>query len=334
VRHPDGTLFFLAGDGAGGFAAPVKVPGSFTAYDVVSGGGDFTADGNDDLMVRSRSTGATYILPGRGDGTFDARLGPLTSLAHVSAPAVAALGGSRAADVVAIDGGKVVGWVNPGSFDLGRPIDTGRSFAGANAILAVGDWDRDGEGDVVERQTATGNLYLLRGNGTGHLGKPVLLATGFGSVRHLAAVGDVTGDGYPDLMGQPRGGVLRIYPGNGPAGLKKSYPAYGAVTGSQLLGVGRWNADGAPDVLLRQQGALTLFSGNGPGGLYRPTRLGVDVSRYDWVVGVSSLTGSGHPDLLVRKRNTGKLYELPGSATGIGAPVYLGEGLQGYDLVG
>ena len=43
-----------------------------------------------------------------------------------------------------------------------------------------------------------------------------MLATDFGSVGRLAAVGDMTGDGYPDLMGQPRGGVMTIYPGRGP----------------------------------------------------------------------------------------------------------------------
>ena len=59
--------------------------------------------------------------------------------------------------------------MNPGTFNLGRPIDTGVSFAGADRILDVGDWDRDGYGDVVTRQPGTGNLVLWRGDGHGHL---------------------------------------------------------------------------------------------------------------------------------------------------------------------
>jgi hypothetical protein len=247
---------------------------------------------------------------------------------------VASVGGGDAPDVVGLSGSDVVAWINSGAFDLGAPIDTGQSFAGADAVLAAGDWDRDGYGDVIEQNASNGNLYLLRGNGRGRLRKPVLLATGFGNVGKLAAVGDMTGDGYPDLMGQPRKGVMRIYPGHGLAGVRKSYPAYRSVRAGSQIGVGRWNGDGAPDTLFRRRGTLTLYRGNGPGGLYGPRRMAIDVSPYDWVVGVSDLQLTGHPDLIVRVRGTGKIYALQGSTQGFSAPLYLGDGLKGYDLVG
>jgi len=234
----------------------------------------------------------------------------------------------------ALVGTTVKAWVNPGTFDLGRPIDTGVSFAGANRILDVGDWDRDGYGDVVTRQSGTGNLVLWRGDGHGHLQRAGVLARGFGSVARLAAVGDMTGDGYPDLLGQPHKGVMMIYPGRGLPGLRKAYPAYGSIKDGSQIGVGRWNNDGAPDSLLRRAGSLTLYAGNGPGGLSSPKRLAVDVSQYDWVIGVSDLRLTGHPDLVVRQRNTGRIYALQGTTKGFLPPLYLGEGLGGYDLAG
>ena len=187
--------------------------------------------------------------------------------------------------------------MNPGTFDLGRPIDTGVSFAGANRILDVGDWDRDGYGDVVTRQSGTGNLVLWRGDGHGHLQRAGVLAQGFGSVARLAAVGDMTGDGFPDLLGQPRKGVMMIYPGRGLPGLRKAYPAYGSITGREpdrrrALERRRRARQPAP-----ARGTLTLYAGNGPGGLSSPKKLPVDVSRYDWVIGVSDLRLTGHPDL-------------------------------------
>ncbi len=311
-----------------------RSPGASRSYAEITGAGDLTHDGHRDLLVRVRSSGDTYVLPGRGDGTFARRLGPYTRLAHATDPSVGDVAGSSAPDVVALVGTTVKAWVNPGTFDLGRPIDTGVSFAGANLILDVGDWDRDGYGDVVTRQRSTGNLVLWRGDGHGHLHRAGVLATGFGSVARLAAVGDMTGDGFPDLLGQPRKGVMMIYPGRGLPGLRKAYPAYGAIkTGSQI-GVGRWNDDGAPDSLLRRGGTLTLYAGNGPGGLSSPKRLPVDVSSYDWVVGVSDLRLTGHPDLVVRQRGTGRLYALQGTPTGFLPPLYLGEGFGGYDLAG
>ncbi len=334
ARDRSGVLWVYAGTGHAGFAPRTRVPGSFGAYATVTGGGDLTRDGHRDLVVRQRSTGATYIVPGRGDGTFGHRLGPYSRLTPAVNPTVGRVAGSSAPDVAALVGTTVKAWVNPGTFDLGRPIDTGVSFAGANRILKVGDWDRDGYGDVVTRQSGTGNLVLWRGDGHGHLKRAGVIGRGFGSVTRLAAVGDMTGDGFPDLLGQPRKGVMSIYPGRGLPGLRKAYPAYGAITHGRQIGVGRWNGDGAPDSMLRRGGTLTLFAGNGPGGLSSPKRLPVDVSRYDWVIGVSDLRMTGHPDLVVRQRGTGRIYALQGTTKGFRPPLYLGEGLGGYDLAG
>ena len=333
ARDTAGALWFLAGSGSGGFAARVQVPGSFASYDVIAGGGDFTHDGRVDLFVRQRSTGDSFILPGQGDGTFGPRLGPFRAFASAKDPAVGNVAGGWPPDVLDLSGDAVRVWVNPGTFDLGQPIDTHVRFTGATRILRAGDWDRDGYGDVITRQT-TGDLVLWRGNGHGRLTRYGVIGRGFGGVRYLAAVGDMTGDGYPDLMGQPGTGALRIYPGRGTVGFKRSYPAFGSVSTGAQIGVGRWDGDGAPDTLLRKSGALTLLHGNGPGFMSRPTRLGADVSPYDWLVGVSNLRGAGHPDLLVRLKGTGRLYALPGTSAGVGARVYLGNGLAGYDLVG
>jgi hypothetical protein len=178
----------------------------------------------------------------------------------------------------------------------------------------------------------SGNLVLWRGNGHGRLTRTGAIASGFQNVTDLAAVGDMTGDGYPDLVGQPSGRGLTLYPGRGTAGLRPGYPAYGAVDASGQIGVGRWDDDGSPDSLIRRGGTLTLLHGNGPGWMHHPARLAADVSGYDWVLGVSNLRGSGHPDLIVRQKGTGRLYALPGSASGVGARIYLGTVPGGYDL--
>jgi hypothetical protein len=334
VARNSSGLWLYAGTGHAGFARGVQIPGSYSGYSTITGGGDFTADKVPDLLVRERATGDTYILPGAGNGTFGRRLGPFASLRAATQPTVGNVAGNGSPDVVSLSAGTVAAWVNPGSFDLGRPIDTGANFSSADRILAVGDWDRDGYGDVVTREAAAGDLVLWLGDGHGRLRRTQVLAHGFGSVGRLAAVGDMTGDGYPDLMGQPRGGVMTLYPGRGLAGLKKGYPAYGAISSGSQIGIGRWNGDGAPDSLIRQGGSLTVYAGNGPGGLSSPTRLPVDLSPYDWVIGVSDLQLSGHPDLVVRQKGTGLLFALQGSAKGFQKPLFLGQGLGGYDLAG
>ena len=145
----------------------------------------------------------------------------------------------------------------------------------------------------------------------------------------------MTGDGYPDLMGQPKGGDMMIYPGKGLDGLKKAYVAYGSISASRQIPVGRWNLDGAPDSLFKSGDSLDLYPGNGPGGLTGERTLKLDLSPYDWVVGVSDLQLTGHPDVLVREKKTGYLYALRGSARhGFAPRRFLGEGMGIYDLVG
>ena len=145
----------------------------------------------------------------------------------------------------------------------------------------------------------------------------------------------MTGDGWPDLMGQPAGSSMRIYPGDGLDGLKDSYVAHSAINAARQVPVGRWDADGAPDSLFRSGSGLSLYPGNGPGGLTGAKKLGADVGGYDWVIGVSDLRINGHSDLIVREKATGFLYALQATATkGITSRRILGEGMGIYDLAG
>ncbi|WP_370247760.1 N-acetylmuramoyl-L-alanine amidase [Nocardioides sp.] len=222
-----------------------------------------------------------------------------------------------------------------GSYKAGKPIATGLNLGGVNRILSVGDWDRDGFSDLVTRNAANGALYLRRGLGDGTFAAVQRLATGFGAVRLLAAVGDMTGDGYPDLMGAPNGGSMMIWPGRGPSGLGTAFTAYGSVSAVRQIGIGRWDGDGAPDSLLRRGPRLEVVRGNGPGGLTgAPKQLAIDLTPFDWVVGISDIDLTGHADLVVRTKADGGLWLVPGSTSGFGTPVQLGSGFGVYDLVG
>ncbi len=99
--------------------------------------------------------------------------------------------------------------------------------------------------------------------------------------------------------------------------------------------VGRWDGDGAPDTLLRSGDGLAVYPGNGPGGLTGRTALGFDAARYDWVLGVSDLRLTGHGDLVVREKVSGRLWALTVTAKkGITSRRLLGQGMEVYDRAG
>jgi FG-GAP-like repeat len=221
-----------------------------------------------------------------------------------------------------------------GTFKAGKPIATGMDLSGVNRVMNVGDWDRNGFGDVMFRSQANGSLYAYLGGADGKFTGPVLIKTGFASVRLLAAVGDMTGDGWPDLMGQPAGGDMRIYPGLGRQGMRPSFVAYRGISATKQIPVGLWDADGAPDTIFRKDGAMSVYLGNGPGGLTGAKPLSLNTQAFDWAVGVSDVRLTGHSDLVFRSRSTKQLYLVEATATGFGTPVLLGSGFAGFDLAG
>ena len=219
---------------------------------------------------------------------------------------------------------------------VARVTSTGATFRQANLVLNAGDWDGDGVGDVITRSGSTGKVYLYRGWPNGRLSAPKALSeASFGGVRLLSAVGDLTGDGRPDLLGQPSGGSMRIYPGKGAAGFYRSYVAHSAISGTAQLGIGLWNADGSPDSLVRRgDGSLVLYPGNGPGGLTGGTRIGSLSSGYDWAIAAGDVDGDRRPDLVVRNAASGALFLMRGTRTGFSARTAFGSGMGRFDLAG
>ncbi|RYB91473.1 hypothetical protein EUA06_09115 [Nocardioides glacieisoli] len=284
-------LLLQTGYGTGRFAKPTKVAGSWRYNRYVAG--DFNGDGRADLVARTY-TGNMMLLPGRGDGTYGAALGPATNLKSMRLITGAQMVGGQGADLVGVAGKQLVVVANRDTFELGAAIDTGVSFAGMDTLLNAGDVNRDGFGDVLARNTA-GELYLYAGNGTGALAAPTLLGGGWAGVAGLSAVGDVTGDGLPDLIGTPSGGALSVWTGNG-----SSF------------------------------GAAVPVKGTVPS----PAGLPSDLSGYDWVLEVQPMKLKGRADYIVRDRTSGVAYVFGGRRSGVSAPRLLGEGLGAFDLAG
>jgi N-acetylmuramoyl-L-alanine amidase/FG-GAP-like repeat len=330
ARTTSGRIYIHHGGDLGRRSA---VAGNYPSIDAMVGMGDYTRDGRPDLVLRS-AKGRGFVLPSRSNGTFGHLVGPVASLTGLTGLSGGIqITGHSAADLVARSGDNLVVVRARGTFHTGKAIATGTNLASVNKVLNVGDWDRDGHGDIVTRKSTNGALELRRGNGKGKFANPTTLSGGFASVGMLTAVGDLTGDGYPDLMGQPSGGNMRIYPGRGAAGLGSSYVAYRAVGASRQFGVGRWNGDGSPDTLIRVGDSLRLYVGNGPGGLTGYRTLPIDLARYDWVGGIRNLRGQGHPALIVRNRTTGDLWGIPANSARFGKPRFLAEGFDAYDLI-
>ncbi|CAA9419108.1 FG-GAP-like repeat-containing protein [uncultured Nocardioides sp.] len=265
-RDASGQVWLRAGTAGLGFVKARRVVGNWAPYNRVMGGSDYTADGRPDLIGRMRN-GKAYLLAGRGDGTFAPPVGAMRNLGGVQDLGNAGqLTGDPAPDLLGRKGGQLVVVPNAGTYDLGAPIDTGADLSGSDVLLNVGDWNRDGFGDVISRET-NGTMQLRRGDGQGHLAPPVQVGSGFSIVTGLMAAGDVTGDALPDIVGVLNG-ARTVWPGTGaaigaarPGGplspravLKHDFRPYDWV-----IGISDIKASGHADLLAREAGTGRLY---------------------------------------------------------------------------
>ena len=220
-----------------------------------------------------------------------------------------------------------------GRWAIAATVKTNVYVPWAKQVLRVGDWDGDGLNDLIVIRKSDKAPVLFRGAGGGMFQPAQVLPGSFGGVKMLAAVGDMTGDKLPDLMGQPKGGQMQVYPGNGVNGFQAAVPAAGPVPGKRLVPVGRWNKDGSPDALVSDGTALSLYTGILPGGWAAAKAMKSGVPGYDWVIGLGPMA-SGGKVVVVRSKATGAVYALEKTkAKKLGSPIFLKKRKK-FDLAG
>jgi len=128
--------------------------------------------------------------------------------------------------------------------------------------LAVGDWDADGDFDVVFAKTGLSRLYWLKGDGAAHL-----VDAGFiqlnGNLTAFAASDLNRRDGLKDLavaVKTPAGSSLLVF--EGPDGAFSRTPESIAMPGPvHTLVVDRLNEDGWVDVAAASGSSVVIISG-------------------------------------------------------------------------
>lgn len=323
----DGYLYVAASNATGAVGAFAKSRYLGTQYDsVVAAGRDLTGDSYGDLAIRSSTTGELKILAGQAGGTFGQALGPFAGAAGLSRLSTAQVLGSSHSDMVGVNsaGTGLVVLEHNGRVNLKPALPGNLSRTDIVQVLNVGDWNGDGKGDVITRQSKGDSLVLRPGTGNGQFATGLVMGSGWKSFTSLAAVGDVTGDKHPDLMGRTQTGRTTIFPGNGAKGFEPPVLAPSLMKSFNLIGSGSWRAQQLPgSAYVSSDGSFVPFVGTGAG----------DLSGYDWVVGPGDLDGDGRQDVVGRD-SAGLLWLLPGTAQGLAPRRFLASGFGSYTAGG
>ncbi len=283
---------------------------------VVQIAGDFTGDGQQDLVVRNSS--GLQLFRGNGDGTFQTP----TTIGTTSASSLAAGDLDSDGDLDLITSGEIRLNNGDGTFqppigiDLPAQIPAGyhSPVAQQPASVAVGDLNGDGKLDLA----ITGRSSISVFTGWGYYGPyynhyssgfaNVLLGNGDGTVSHSSltdfpqqggetlALADLDNDNDLDLVA---GGYSQGYRflGNGDGTLQApvSFGTGGYTTYPLLLG--DFDEDGNIDVLT-QYYSFWLTRGKGDGSFENPTQVSPNQSSdYPQSVAVGDINADGHLDI-------------------------------------
>ena len=322
-------LSVLLGAGDGTFQPLTDVPAGRTPVGIAVG--DLDHDGAEDLVVTNSDSGfgSLTLFPGRGDGTFPAKLEAetggtddmvLTDLDQDGVPDL--VGNDRPNDRLSVVLGAGDGTFGPSQLHPVGDLPT---------ALAAGDLDLDGQPDIVVANTFGDSVSVLLGLGDGSLAPQTEYPVGAGPSD--VAIADLDGDGLPDLAvvdaNASTVSLLRGL-GDGLFGPAATIDPGGVV--DQVVAEDM-DADGRMDLVVLAASILTneirVLLNDGTGG-FEITTYELEAQPRDLRVG--DLDRDGHPDVVASLSSDQIAVLLGDGLGGLGAPQLQSSSLTGSVL--
>jgi hypothetical protein len=323
-----GEVSVLLGNGNGTFQPAVSYSSGVEFAQSVAIG-DVNGDGKPDLVLSNlcdiNCDGEVSVLLGNGDGTFQPAVTYNSGGSYAWSVAIGDLNGDGIPDLVVANqyqsccgGDSEVGVLIGNGDGTFQPAVTYNSGGSASYSVAIGDVNGDGIPDLLvtnecnpNNDCQTGSVGVLLGNGDGTFRAAVT----YDSLQaYFVTIGDVNGDGKPDLVVANYGGSsVSVLLGNGDGTFQPGVTYYTEGDQAESVAIGDVNGDGKPDLVVAnycflgkhgdncEHGSVSLMLGNGDGTFQAPVIFssgGVQAES----VAIGDVNSDGKPDVLVTNR--------------------------------
>ncbi len=276
--------------------------------------GDFNADGFLDLAAANFNSNNISVLLGNAGGTFQSAVN-YTVGTQPDSVAVGDFNSDGDPDLAVANYG-----VGANSVSILRG-STGGTFQSAvnytvgtqPASVAVSDFNRDGNQDLVTANYGSANVSVLLGNGIS-FGSAVNSAAG--ANPYSVAVGRFNADSLPDLaVANYTTANVSVLMGNA-GGTFQSAVNYPVGTNPASVAVGDFNADSLPDLAVANYGSANVYVLLGNAGGTFQSAVNYPVGTQPASVAVGDLNGDGRPDLATGNQASNNVSVLQGNADG------------------
>ncbi len=251
----------------------------------------------------------TYLGGGEAGSVFAFRRadGAWTQQARLSAPGTSFL--SHLGSTVALAGGTAVAGAPDGRNGAGVRVGSAQAFR----LFSKGDFDGDGQTDLLVRQAATGQTEAWLMNGVTRPGAPAALSPTPASLDwSVAATDDFDRDGRNDLLlWSSATGAAEFWLMNGTARVGAAVPLAGALAPPwKPAAVADFDRDGRPDLVYRNHATqkISVWLMNGTAFVAARTPNPDQAVDANWeIVGAQDWNGDGDTDFLWYNPSSGKI---------------------------
>jgi hypothetical protein len=266
--------------------------------------GDLNLDGNLDVVADDANSNQLSVLRGKGDGTFQA---PINFSGIASGLAIGDFNGDGKPDLAGTDfpNGRIFIWsgLGDGTFSGPSTVSAGPGVDIGTKTVVASDLNKDGKLDLVAVNMFSSNIAVLLGNGDGTFKPVVNYPVEVASGPQGLAVGDINGDGKPDIIvGETGIFNVAVFLGVGDGSLTNA-AYFNATQPAWDVALGDVNGDGKVDVIAATNRGTTntsfatILPGNNNGTLGVAQDFAVDAGAL--AVAVGDFNRDGKLDIVV-----------------------------------